>query len=81
MEDSIGTIDSIYKNNSNETVVLEENPRPRISDIENNTDTIHQPLLREENNKSIPHLYYILSLLLVVISSLVTVIIIFKLIA
>jgi len=33
-------------NNSNETVVLENSPFPRLSDIENNADdTLDQPLL------------------------------------
>ena len=54
MEDNIGPIETVYKNNSNETVALENNPDPRVSDIEN---TMRESLLNK-NDKNQFNIYY-----------------------
>jgi hypothetical protein len=60
MSESIGTIDTIYKNDSVETVVTEFNPIISIqqtTDLENN---ISESLLREKNvTIKIPLLVYL----------------------
>lgn len=74
MDNSIGTIDSIYKNNSNETVILEHNPNPRMSDIENNIDTIHKSLLREGNKSCCNGIWIYARIIIILVSFVVAIV-------
>jgi hypothetical protein len=63
MEDNIGPIETVYQKNSNETVVLENNPDPRVSDIEN---TMRESLLNK-NDKNQCNMYYFFAAFIMVL--------------
>ena len=64
MEDNIGPIETVYQKNSNETVVLENNPDPRVSDIEN---TMRESLLNKNDTNQCKIYYYFFAAFIMVL--------------
>ena len=74
MEDNIGPIETVYQNNSNETVALENNPDPRVSDIEN---TMRESLLNKNDKNQFKIYYFFASFIMVLFLTTVVLIVLY----